>query len=89
MGYYPDIPVSLHGWELKGVEHVKNIGSDYYKVTYRREDRWRNNVDVEIKLEAGILGWIAESIPSVLRPVDDPSDAKKAPELLTEDENDG
>lgn len=86
MGYYPDLPVSLHGWELVDVDHVRAMTGSFYRVTYRRESRWRNNVGVEIKLEAGILGWIAESVHDVLRPVNDPNEEKKAPELLTEDD---
>ena len=87
MGYYPDIPVSLHGWELVNVEHVEKMAENYYEVTYKRERSMDHNVDAEITITAGLLGWVAEAIPSILRPVDPPPSETKEPELLTEDTN--
>lgn len=84
---YPDIPVSLHGWELVGVEHVEKMSGDYYEVTYKSERALDHNVDAEIIITAGLLGWAAEAIPRILRPVDPAPPETKEPELLTEAED--
>jgi hypothetical protein len=81
---YPDIPVSLNGWELKDVQHHVQMGENHYTVAYARED---GHVGIEMTFQSGLLGWIAEALPGALRQVQDPEDTKTEPELLTEDDN--
>jgi hypothetical protein len=84
---YPDIPVSLNGWELKDVQQVERMGSGHWTVTYGRENARQGHVGIEMTFRAGLLGWIAEALPSALQAVHDPEDTKAEPELLTEDDN--
>lgn len=83
MDEYPDIPVSLHGWELENVERIKALGRDYYEITYKR-DKPLKHVSVEITITADILGWAAQAITDILHPVDLPPSENSEPELLTE-----